>query len=183
LFRVIRINIEPNPGNADIVRLLLQQGADVNLKNDKVRNSTPLHWASSKGHLHIMKMLLEVVTAAARPPSPHQPTITNNNVFRQAPTSTKQQTIVALPFIGLRIGASQRQQPCSSTQVIIQPLFTIKTKTCLTHALSGADLHARDKKGKTALSYAVQQQQHDVSGVLRAHGAEKCAKCPRFESF
>ncbi len=65
-FRIIRINVEPNPGNADIVRLLLQQGADVNVKNDKVRNSTPLHWASSKGHLHIMKMLLEVAAAATQ---------------------------------------------------------------------------------------------------------------------
>jgi ankyrin repeat protein len=31
------------------------------LKNDRVRNSTPLHWASSKGHVDIIKLLLQVL--------------------------------------------------------------------------------------------------------------------------
>jgi ankyrin repeat protein len=34
------------------------------LKNDRVRNSTPLHWASSKGHVDIIKLLLQVSAQA-----------------------------------------------------------------------------------------------------------------------
>ena len=56
------LQIATDTGAADIVRQLLQQGGDVNLKNDRVRNSTPLHWACSKGHLDIIKMLLEVTS-------------------------------------------------------------------------------------------------------------------------
>ena len=38
----------------------------------------------------------------------------------------------------------------------------------------GADFNLRDKKGKTPLSYAVQQQQPAVAALLRERGAEQC---------
>jgi hypothetical protein len=41
------------------------------------------------------------------------------------------------------------------------------------HLRAGADLNARDKKGMTALGYAMQQQQPAVISVLRDRGAEK----------
>ena len=55
------LQIAADTGDAAVV-LLLRHGADANLKNDRVRNSTPLHWASSKGHVEIMKLLLQVTT-------------------------------------------------------------------------------------------------------------------------
>ena len=57
------LHIAVDSGNADIARLLLLYGADANIKNDRVRNSTPLHWASSKGHVDIINLLLQVATA------------------------------------------------------------------------------------------------------------------------
>ena len=56
------LQIAADTGDAAVVLLLLRHGADANLKNDRVRNSTPLHWASSKGHAEIMKLLLQVTT-------------------------------------------------------------------------------------------------------------------------
>lgn len=57
------LHIAVDSGNADIARLLLLYGADANIKNDRVRNSTPLHWASSKGHVDIINLLLQVATS------------------------------------------------------------------------------------------------------------------------
>ena len=42
-----------------IVTLLT--GADANLKNDRVRNSTPLHWASEGGHVDVIKWVVVMV--------------------------------------------------------------------------------------------------------------------------
>jgi hypothetical protein len=44
-------------GHVEIVRLLLQNGAEVNAK-DKIGN-TPLHWAASEGHVDILHLLVE----------------------------------------------------------------------------------------------------------------------------
>jgi ankyrin repeat protein len=38
----------------------------------------------------------------------------------------------------------------------------------------GADFNLRDKKGKTPLSYALQQQQPTAAALLRQRGAEQC---------
>ena len=43
-------------GHKEIVKLLLQNGADVNIKDDK--QGSPLHYASLKGHSEIAKLLL-----------------------------------------------------------------------------------------------------------------------------
>ncbi len=45
-----------NKGHIDIVKLLLEKGADFNLKDICVH--TPLHWAAFNGHIEIVKLLL-----------------------------------------------------------------------------------------------------------------------------
>ena len=37
----------------------------------------------------------------------------------------------------------------------------------------GADVNARDKGGRTPLSLAVEQNNHEVADLLRKHGAEE----------
>ena len=44
-------------GHVEIVRLLLQNGADVNAKDRW--DGTPLHWAASEGHIDILHLLVE----------------------------------------------------------------------------------------------------------------------------
>jgi hypothetical protein len=44
-------------GHIEISRLLLQNGADVNLKSND--GFTPLHWAASHGHIDILHLLVE----------------------------------------------------------------------------------------------------------------------------
>jgi hypothetical protein len=45
-------------GSLDIVRMLLEHGADVNAK-DTFYNVTPLTWALDKGHVEIVRLLLD----------------------------------------------------------------------------------------------------------------------------
>ena len=51
------INLVKGKGYAPLVKKLLKEGADVNLKNDL--NYTPLHIASEKGHLEVAEMLID----------------------------------------------------------------------------------------------------------------------------
>jgi ankyrin repeat protein len=60
------LHIAVDNGNVDVARLLLLYGADANIKNDRVRNSTPLHWASSKGHVDIINLLLQVSNSCSQ---------------------------------------------------------------------------------------------------------------------
>jgi RNA polymerase sigma factor (sigma-70 family) len=46
-------------GHLDIVRLLINSGADVNASEDNSSNSKPLHWAATGGHLEVTKLLVE----------------------------------------------------------------------------------------------------------------------------
>lgn len=45
-------------GHDDVVRRLLQQGADPNVREDG-DNTTPLHWAAAKGHIDVVRTLLD----------------------------------------------------------------------------------------------------------------------------
>ncbi|PMD56795.1 ankyrin, partial [Hyaloscypha bicolor E] len=44
-------------GHIDVVKLLLEKGADVNAAEQD--GQTPLRWASESGHVNIVKLLLE----------------------------------------------------------------------------------------------------------------------------
>jgi ankyrin repeat protein len=105
------LHIAVDSGNADIARLLLLHGADANIKNDRVRNSTPLHWASSKGHVDIINLLLQVATS----PTPiHSLAITLS--CRRVPTSTSPPTTIEPLCTGLLTGGKRMPPPRSSTQ-------------------------------------------------------------------
>ena len=105
------LHIAVDSGNADIARLLLLHGADANIKNDRVRNSTPLHWASSKGHVDIINLLLQVATS----PTPiHSLAITLS--CRRVPTSTSPPTTIEPLCTGLLTGGKRLPPLRSSTQ-------------------------------------------------------------------
>lgn len=46
-------------GYLNIVKLLLDAGADVNAQEGNYSKSTPLHWAATGGHLEVVKLLVE----------------------------------------------------------------------------------------------------------------------------
>lgn len=52
------LNWASDYGHVDVVKLLLDRGADINTK-DKEAGSTPLHGASSLGYVDVIKLLLE----------------------------------------------------------------------------------------------------------------------------
>ena len=53
------IHYAAHRGYIDIVRLLLDAGADVNAKEGNYSKSTPLHWAATGGHLAVTQLLVE----------------------------------------------------------------------------------------------------------------------------
>jgi ankyrin repeat protein len=52
------IHLAAEGGHLDCVKLLLKRGVDVNLR-DRLDRATPLHWAASRGHLDVVKHLAE----------------------------------------------------------------------------------------------------------------------------
>lgn len=50
------IHLAAQAGHLDVVKLLLKQGVDVNLR-DRLDRAAPLHWAASAGHLDVVKHL------------------------------------------------------------------------------------------------------------------------------
>jgi ankyrin repeat protein len=161
------LHIAVDSGNADIARLLLLHGADANIKNDRVRNSTPLHWASSKGHVDIINLLLQVAT------SPN-PIHSRNHTKLQAGADVNESTndhrtpLHWAAYWGQAPAAAALLDAGRQHGVIPPPIITSH------FSRSGADFDARDKKGKTPLSYALQQQHPAVADVLRGRGAEQC---------
>jgi len=53
------LHFSAHRGYLDIVKLLLDAGADVNAEEGNYSASTPLHWAASGGHLEVVKFLVE----------------------------------------------------------------------------------------------------------------------------
>lgn len=44
--------------NLEVVRLLVEGGAQVNFKSWMINSSTPLHWAAQSGHIAIAEFLI-----------------------------------------------------------------------------------------------------------------------------
>ena len=53
------LHVAAHRGYLDIVRLLVDAGADVNAKEGNYSKSTPLHWAAKEGNLQVVKLLVE----------------------------------------------------------------------------------------------------------------------------
>ena len=52
------LHLNAKDGNTEIVQKLIEDGADIEIK-DKKNGSTPLLWACQNGHTHVVKTLLE----------------------------------------------------------------------------------------------------------------------------
>jgi hypothetical protein len=78
--------------------------------------------------------------------------------------------------LGAGTGVNHKLSLLYWTQVplTLHPLFSFAQDHAHSHRKPGADFHLRDKKGKTALSYAVQQQQPAAEALLRQRGSEQC---------
>ena len=55
-YRQTPLHLAATGGHIEIVRLLLEKGADINARDIK---GTPLHWAASRGHLEVVRWLVE----------------------------------------------------------------------------------------------------------------------------
>ena len=52
------LHLNAKDGNAEIVQKLIEDGADIEIK-DRKHGSTPLLWACQNGHTNIVKILLQ----------------------------------------------------------------------------------------------------------------------------
>ena len=53
------LHLAAHRGYLDIVKLLLDAGADVNAEEGNYSKSTPLHWAAKEGNLQVVKLLVQ----------------------------------------------------------------------------------------------------------------------------
>ena len=53
------LHLAAHRGYSDIVKFLIDAGADVNAKEGNYSKSTPLHWAAKEGNLQVVKLLVE----------------------------------------------------------------------------------------------------------------------------
>ena len=53
------LHIAAQQGDLAIVELLVQQGADINARDDRAGGLTPLHWAVDRGHAAVVEFILQ----------------------------------------------------------------------------------------------------------------------------
>ncbi|XP_013391240.1 ankyrin-1-like [Lingula anatina] len=147
-------------GNADMVKLLLDSGAEVNAENEDGR--TPLYWAAEEGHEDIVKLLLEHGT---------DPNITNE--WGRTPlywaAEEGHEDIVKLllehgtdPNI---TNESGRTPLCWAAEEGHEDIVKLLLER-------GADPNITNKWGRTPLYWAAYEGHEDIVKLLLEHGAD-----------
>ncbi len=144
-------------GEIERVKLLISEGADVNVKNDE--GLTPLHWAAREGHKEIVELLL------AHDADVNIGDANSNRTAAEYAMRSKHTEIVQLLI---------------SKGADISPLYFALYMKDEARARSliegGADVNRRTSDGMTPLSRAVGAGFKDIVELLIAKGADVNAK-------
>lgn len=177
-----------NPQSEGCVRLLLEHGADPNLRDDG-DNATPLHFVVEKGHLGITRLLiehgadpighgdlhqLEVIGWATLFAKPRKPELiryllehgARHNIFS---------AVVMGDVAAIRSLVHEIERPMDRVQRSGRPLHLAAAEghgAALAVLLElGADMEATDDAGLTPLDAAALAGQREAAGQLIAAGA------------
>jgi ankyrin repeat protein len=183
-------------GRADVVRLLLQHGAEPNVR-EAGDNTSALHWAAASGDVETVQALLDAGAEPMGSGDAHQLEVIGwATVWRQA-RDIPQEVVALLLDRGARhhiFSAIAMEDPIAVRELVqrdrtalhrrmspfeegLTPLhFAIARRS---HGLLdlllelGADLEAEDQSGRTALVYAIMRGDREAVRRLRAAGAKE----------
>lgn len=145
-------------GHEEIVRLLLDRGAEIDARDGL--GYTALHWAVSKGHTEIVRFLLERGA---------DPNLRQNHGWNAIDLALHWEDGVGLLELVLQHGADPNDLGPSDDPALIQALGNAEqTRLLLKY---GANIHVKDRKGRSALLYALQECCHETIDILKAAGA------------
>jgi len=145
-------------GNIDIVKLLIDAGADINAKdNDDI---TALLWACSGGYLEIVKLLLE---AGA------DPNIQDNEGYTALMWVSTYLEIAKLLILS---GTNPNIQNKNGKTALIFASQNGRLEFVKLLIEAGADLDIKDKDDKTALMFASQKGHSEIVKLLIEAGAD-----------
>jgi ankyrin repeat protein len=189
-------------GHLDVVKLLLKRGLDVNLR-DKLDCATPLHWAASRGQLDIVKHLADAGADLDGEGDDHeigvlgwatcfqeiQTKVADYLLGRGAkPTIFSAVALDRADLINRLVDGDRRllHTRMSAFEHRWTPLHlaVLKNRPASVAALLalGADLSARDSRGRTPLSCATAKTDPRIAKALIAAGADPAEGNPlRFD--
>lgn len=149
-------------GQTDKVRKLLRKGADVNKDNED--GTTPLGWAVQEGHWDIIQLLLSY-GADINAMDEHGQTS-----LYQAAADGNRELVEYLLDNGADIDLSGD----GMTPLIIASCYfdSNQLETVKLLVERGADIHAKDNEGQTALFYAEEYGIDDIASFLKEQGAQ-----------
>ncbi|MDV7104871.1 ankyrin repeat domain-containing protein [Vibrio sp. TH_r3] len=149
-----------NKGHIDIVKLLIEHGADVNSKNRW--NGTALSQAAMNGHLNIVKLLIEhdshITSDALLLASRNGHTDIGKLLIEQGADINAKDTAI---IRGYNRGQNALTMAIDNGHVAIAKLLIEK----------GIDVHKKDQYQNTALSMASDKNEAELVKMLVEHGA------------
>ena len=196
------LHLAAEAGHLDCVKLLLKRGVDVNLR-DRLDRATPLHWAASRGHLNVVQHLADSGADLDGTGDDHEIGVMGwatcfhdiqSDVAEYLLTRGAKPTIFSSVALGRAdlvkrlIGADRRllHARMSAFEHRATPLHlaVLKNQPVSVAALLelGADLGARDSRGRTPLACAVSKTDPQIAKALIVAGAEPAEGNPlRFD--
>jgi len=148
-------------GELDIVEMLIQHGADVNIKN-KINGTTAVYVAAEKGYVECLELLI-----------PHGADVNSRTFDGKTPVfaATKQGAFECLELL-IRHGANINSMDLEGTT----PLYTAANEgdvesleLLIRH---GADVNSVDIDGTTAVYVAAHEGEFECLELLIRHGAD-----------
>ena len=147
-------------GRTEIVKLLLEKGADVNKHNEG--GETPLHYAAQHGHVRVVEILLE-----------HGADVSAKGTGCGTPLqwAGRNGQIKAAKLL-LAYGADINQQAASESTALIKAASADHFEMVEFLLARGADPTIRASYGRTALHEAAFNNNVEIGRILLEHGAD-----------
>jgi ankyrin repeat protein len=154
------LDIAVTDGNIDTVKLLISQGADVNVRDSD--GNTPLHIAAEYGYINIAKLLIS-----------NRAKINIKNKDNETPlhiAAEKGHRNIVKLLLSRRANVNVRDNNRNTPLHIA--VFTQHIDIARLLISQGADVHVRDREGDTPLHNAVRADRTDIVKLLISSGAD-----------
>jgi ankyrin repeat protein len=157
---VFPLHVASHRGHVDVIRLLLEHGADVNAKANY--NRTSLHFASELGHIEVMQLLLE------KGADVNSTTADNKYPLVEASQAGQLKAVQVL----VQHGADVNVHGVHGCTPLHRASWTGRLEVIRFLLEHGADVDARDNDRRTTLHHASSHGQLEIVRLLLEHGAD-----------